>query len=92
MSVSFSEIIMLLIFVGGPILYPLLKKKWAWCLTVLLGYVLYGLWGFYLHATSDITEYGTGYGMFIIPYIIVIMIIGKFLQRASEKTEKSEKQ
>lgn len=91
MSTSISQILILLIFVGGPLLFPLLKKKWAWFLTVILGYLLYGLWGFYLHSTSDITEYGTGYGMFIVPYIIVISLIGKFLQRMSGK-EKSEKQ
>ncbi|SOC11480.1 hypothetical protein SAMN05880501_106168 [Ureibacillus xyleni] len=85
MSVSFSQIIILLIFVGGPLFYPLFTKKWAWSLTVILGYLLYGLWGWILHSTSDITEYGTGYGMLIVPYLIIITIIGAFLQRKSSK-------
>ncbi|MCP1143477.1 hypothetical protein [Lysinibacillus endophyticus] len=85
MSVSISQIIILLVFVGGPLFYPLLRRKWAWSLTVILGYLLYGLWGWFLHSTSDITEYGTGYGMFIVPYLIIITMIGAFIQRKTTK-------
>ncbi|MEL3960012.1 hypothetical protein [Lysinibacillus endophyticus] len=85
MSVSISQIIILLVFVGGPLFYPLLTRKWAWSLTVILGYLLYGLWGWFLHSTSDITEYGTGYGMFIVPYLIIITMIGAFIQRKTTK-------
>jgi hypothetical protein len=89
MSVSFSEIVILLIFIGGPILLPLLTKKWTWLITMIIGYVVYILWGVYLNATSDITEYGTGYGMFIVPYIIGISILGSFLQRNKNKNQKN---
>jgi EamA domain-containing membrane protein RarD len=89
MSVSFSEIVILLIFIGGPILLPLLTKKRTWLITMIIGYVVYILWGVYLNATSDITEYGTGYGMFIVPYIIGISILGSFLQRNKNKNQKN---
>lgn len=88
MSTSFSQIIILFIFLGGPLLLPLLTKKWTWLTTMVIGYVVYILWGIYLHFTSDITEYGTGYGMFIVPYIIVISILGSFLQRNKSKQRK----
>jgi hypothetical protein len=81
MSTSFSQIIILLIFLGGPILLPLLTKKWTWLTTMIIGYVVYILWGIYLHFTSDIADYGTGYGMFIVPYLILISILGAYLQR-----------
>lgn len=90
MSTSFSQIIILLIFLGGPLLLPLLTKKWTWLITMVIGYVVYILWGIYLHFTSDITEYGTGYGMFIVPYIIVISILGSYLQRNKSKHRKDE--
>jgi hypothetical protein len=89
MSVSFSQIAILFIFIGGPILLPLLTKKWTWLITMIIGYVVYILWGFFLHSTSDVTEYGTGYGMFIVPYIIGISILGSFLQRNKSKNQKN---
>jgi hypothetical protein len=89
MSVSFSQIVILLIFIGGPILLPFLTKKWTWLITMIIGYVVYILWGIFLHSTSDITEYGTGYGMFIVPYIIGISILGSFLQRNISKNQKN---
>jgi hypothetical protein len=85
MSISFSEIVILLIFIGGPLLLPLLTKKWTWLTTMVIGYAVYVLWGIYLHFTSDITEYGTGYGMFIVPYLIGISILGSYLQRNKSK-------
>jgi hypothetical protein len=88
MSTSFSQIIILLIFVGGPLLLPLLTKKWTWFITMVIGYAVYILWGIYLYFTSDITEYGTGYGMFIVPYLIGISILGSYLQRNKSKTRK----
>ncbi|WP_442600082.1 hypothetical protein [Neobacillus sp. D3-1R] len=77
MSISFTQIVILLC----PLLFPLLTKKWTWFFTMTIGYVVYILWGVFLHATSDITEYGTGYGMFIVPYLIGISILGATLQR-----------
>lgn len=91
MSISFSQVIILLIFIGGPLLIPLLTKKMTWVITMIIGYIVYILWGVLLHSTSDITEYGTGYGMFIVPYIIVISILGAFLQRNKSKNQKNIK-
>jgi hypothetical protein len=90
MSTSFSQIAILLIFLGGPLLLPLLTKKWTWLITVVIGYVIYILWGIFLHFTSDITEYGTGYGIFIVPYLILISILGSYLQRNKSKHRKDE--
>jgi len=85
MSISFSEIVLLIIFIGGPLLIPLLTKKWIWFITMVIGYSLYIMWGVFLHFTSDITEYGTGYGMFIIPYIIGVTFLGVIIQRIKSK-------
>jgi hypothetical protein len=90
MSTSFSQIVILLIFLGGPLLLPLLTKKWTWLITMLIGYGVYILWGVFLHSTADITEFGTGYGMFIVPYIIGISILGAFLQRNKSKNRNDE--
>ncbi|MBM7607454.1 putative membrane protein YczE [Lysinibacillus composti] len=85
MSISFSEIILLFIFIGCPLLFPLLARKWVWFITMIIGYILYILWGVFLHFTSDITEYGTGYGIFIIPYLIGVTILGVIIQRTKGK-------
>ncbi|MDM5334169.1 hypothetical protein QUF56_13110 [Ureibacillus composti] len=85
MSISFSEMVFLIIFIGGPLLVPILTKKWIWFITMVVGYSLYIMWGVFLHFTSDITEYGTGYGMFIIPYLIGVTIIGVIIQRIKSK-------
>jgi hypothetical protein len=90
LSTSFSQIIILLIFIGGPILLPLLTKKWTWLTTMVIGYAVYVLWGIYLHFTADITEYGTGYGIFIVPYLIGISILGTILQRNKSKHQKDK--
>ena len=90
MSTSFSQIVILLIIIGGPLLFPLLTKKWTWFITVIMGYLVYVLWGIYLHSTSDITEYGTGYGIFIVPYLIGISILGAILQRNISKIQKEK--
>jgi hypothetical protein len=90
MSTSISQIAILLIFLGGPLLLPLLTKKWTWLITIVIGYVIYILWGIFLHFTSDITEYGTGYGIFIVPYLILISILGSYLQRNKSKHRKDE--
>lgn len=87
MSISFTEIVYLFIFIGGPLLVPLLTKKWIWFITMVVGYILYILWGVFLYFTSDITEYGTGYGMFIVPYIIGVTILGVIIQRAKSKVQ-----
>ncbi|AQQ51847.1 hypothetical protein [Planococcus lenghuensis] len=65
----------------APLLLPLLFKKWVWARTVAAGYALYGLWGVYLHFTADITTYGTGYGLFIVPYLILMTIVGALVER-----------
>ncbi|WP_193539269.1 hypothetical protein [Cytobacillus luteolus] len=89
MSVSFSQMVILFILIGGPLLLPLLTKKWTWFITMIIGYAAYILCGIYLHSTSDITEYGTGYGIFIVPYVIGISILGAFLHNTSTQNQKS---
>lgn len=66
----------------SPILLPLLFKKWIWARTVAIGYALYVLWGIYLHFTADITEYGTGYGLFILPYMLILTVVGAATERS----------
>jgi hypothetical protein len=86
MNISLPEIFYLLLFVGGPLLLPLISKKWKWFYTVLIGELLYILWGVMLHFSSaDITEYGTAYGIFIVPYLILITIIGTTIEKSSGK-------
>lgn len=68
-----------------PIIIPLIQKKWNMFSVTLGGYLLYIFWGVYLHLTADITEFGTGYGMMIIPYIIVVTLIGVYVQKSTEK-------
>jgi hypothetical protein len=86
MNFSLSQIFYLFLFVGGPLLLPLISKKWKWFYTVLVGELLYILWGVMLHFSSaDITEYGTAYGIFIVPYLIVITIIGSAIEKSSRK-------
>jgi hypothetical protein len=86
MSISASQFFYLFLFIGSPLLLPLLMKKWKWFFTVLVGISLYILWGITLHYSSaDITEYGTAYGIFIIPYLILITIIGTTIEKSSNK-------
>ncbi|MFJ8235749.1 hypothetical protein ACIQ34_08380 [Ureibacillus sp. NPDC094379] len=87
MSINFSEIFLLFLFIGGPLLFPLLAKKWGWFITMVVGYMFYILWGVYLHFTADIIEYGTGYGVFIVPYIIGLAILGVSIQRSRAKSQ-----
>ncbi|RHW36749.1 hypothetical protein D1B33_10175 [Lysinibacillus yapensis] len=90
MSISFSQIFIVFIFIGGPLLLQIMAKKWTWLATVIAGYILYALWGMVLHSTSDVTEYGTGYGMLIPPYLIFITLLGMFLQKMSDKSKKEK--
>jgi len=81
-------LIMGIIFLSPPILIPFFKKKWGWFVTVVIGYALYILWGIYLHFTADPTEYGTGYGMLILPFLIFISVVGVFVQKDLDKNKK----
>jgi hypothetical protein len=85
MNIDLSQLFYLLLFIGSPLLLPLLMKKWKWFFTVLIGMILYILWGVMLHFSSaDITEYGTAYGMFILPYLIFITIIGTIIEKSGK--------
>ncbi|WP_174733246.1 hypothetical protein [Mesobacillus harenae] len=89
MSISFSQTVILLIILIGPLLYPLLSKKRTWLTTITIGYGAYILWGIYLYVTSDITDFGTGYGLFCVPYIIGLSILGAILERNQIKAQKA---
>lgn len=69
----------------SPVLLPALAKKWIAFWITLTGYVVYALWGVVLYFTEDIQDYGTGYGLFIVPYIIVLTIVGSQFQKRAEK-------
>jgi hypothetical protein len=69
----------------SPILLPALAKKWVAFSITLGGYALYILWGVYLYFTEDIQDYGTGYGLFIIPYIIILTIVSSQIQKQNDK-------
>lgn len=75
------SMIPIFIVFSSPILIPLFLKKWKWFFTVLIGCLLYVLWGVYLELTADPTEFGTAYGMLILPYLIIISIIGASIQK-----------
>lgn len=71
----------------SPVLLPALMKKWIAFWITLSGYVLYILWGVNLYFTEDIQDYGTGYGLFIIPYIIILTIISSQFQKRADKNK-----
>ena len=75
------SMIPIMFIISLPIVIPLILKKWKWFFTVLIGCILYILWGVYLHYTSDPTEFGTGYGIFILPYLLLVSIVGAFVQK-----------
>lgn len=85
MSISLLQIAILFIILVGPILIPLLRKKWIWLITMIIGYGLYFVWGVYLYVNSEITEFGTGYGLFFAPYIAGLSILGITLERNIKK-------
>ncbi|KAA0545316.1 hypothetical protein FZW96_18250 [Bacillus sp. BGMRC 2118] len=76
-----SQIFIYIIILGFPLFVPLYQKKWRWFATVVIGYLTYILWGVYLYLTGDVTEYGTGYGMFILPFIVMISALGIIIQK-----------
>ena len=86
---QFMDMLPVILLLGAPLLVPLSLKKWAWAATVAIGYALYILWGVLLHFTADITEYGTAYGILILPYLIFITIIGAFVQKWAGKRRKA---
>lgn len=67
-------------------------KKWTLFFTSVIGYILYILWGVSLHFTSDITEYGIGYGMLIIPYVVLVTIVGSILQKRKDRKKEQDNQ
>jgi len=69
----------------SPLLLPALAKKWVAFAITLAGYAFYILWGVYLYFTADIQDYGTGYGLFIIPYIIILTIVSSQIQKQADK-------
>ena len=75
----------------GPLLLPLLLKKWQWMKVAAVGYVLYICWGLYLHFNADIQDYGTGYGMLILPYLVIITVIGLVVERGYAKSVERKK-
>lgn len=85
---SLSDIF--IFFIVGPLLLPIIGKQWTWLITIIAGYLIYAFWGLFLHWTSDVTEYGTGYGMLIPPYLIFITILGIIFQKASSKAQKEK--
>lgn len=82
-NITFS--VFQIIIILSPLLIPALQRKWVWLSITGSGYLLYILWGIYLHYTADITEYGTGYGMMIIPWIIACTFVGYHVQKAQVK-------
>ena len=56
-------------------------------LDTLAGYAVYILWGVNLYFTEDIQDYGTGYGMFIIPYIIILAIVSSQFQKRADRNK-----
>jgi Na+/melibiose symporter-like transporter len=72
----------------SPVLLPALAKKWTAFWIALIGYAVYALWGAALYFTSDIEDYGTGYGLMIIPYIIVLTIVASQVQKRADKAQK----
>lgn len=84
---NFLWVLQIGILLFAPILLPLLFRKWIWARTVAAGYALYVLWGVYLHFTADVTEYGTGYGLLIVPYLLVLTIVGAVAERKN-RTQK----
>ncbi|MEH7883994.1 hypothetical protein V7654_06675 [Bacillus sp. JJ1609] len=69
----------------SPMLIPALTKKWVAFWITFAGYALYILWGVNLYFTEDIQDYGTGYGLFIIPYIIILTIISSQFQKRADR-------
>lgn len=74
-----------------PIVLPFFARKWTMFFTSLIGYILYILWGLSLHFTGDITEYGTGYGLLIIPYVVLVTIVGSILQKRKNITKENRR-
>ena len=74
-------------FLFGPIALPLLLQKWRWLWFVVAGYVLYIAIGVNLYFTEDIQDFGTAYGIFIVPYLMFITFLGYMVQRVKDKKE-----
>jgi hypothetical protein len=69
----------------SPVLIPAVTKKWVSFWITLAGYVVYILWGVGLYFTEDIQDYGTGYGLLIVPYIIILTIVSSKIQKQADK-------
>ncbi|MCZ8537299.1 hypothetical protein M9R32_08915 [Paenisporosarcina quisquiliarum] len=82
---SFVRYFILGMFLLGPIALPMLLQKWRWLWFVVAGYVLYLAIGINLYFTEDIQDYGTAYGIFIVPYLMFITFLGYVMQRVLDK-------
>jgi hypothetical protein len=71
----------------SPLLLPALTKKWVAFWITFTGYTLYILWGVALYFTEDIQDYGTGYGLFMIPYLIILTLISSSIQKKMDKNK-----
>ena len=85
-----DDLFIIILFGGillSPVVIPALKKKWISFWVALAGYGLYILWGVYLYFTKDIQDYGTGYGMFIVPYVILVAIVSTYIQKGADQKD-----
>ncbi len=69
----------------SPVIIPALRKKWTAFWVALAGYGLYILWGMYLYFTEDIQDYGTGYGMLIVPYVVLVAVVSTYAQKKAKQ-------
>lgn len=70
------------VFLLAPLLLAWWLKRYIWLGFVAAGYLFYIAWGLYLQAAGTMEEYGTGFGMMILPYLAGISLFGYILQKS----------
>lgn len=75
------------VFLLAPLLLPWWLKRYIWLGFVAAGYLFYIAWGLYLQFAGTMEEYGTGFGMMILPYLAGISLFGYLLQKSAGPTK-----
>ncbi|ALS76531.1 hypothetical protein AUC31_15545 [Planococcus rifietoensis] len=77
------------VFLLAPLLLPWWLKRYIWLGFVAVGYVLYIAWGLYLQVMGTMEEFGTGFGMMILPYLAGISLFGYLLQKSIDHAKQN---
>lgn len=82
--------IQMAVFLVAPLLVPLWLQRFVWFGVVAISYIFYLMGILYLRFTSGDAEFETGYGRFILYYLIAVSLAGYLLQKLADRREEKD--